>query len=343
MPSQKIAVVILNWNGKSFLERFLPSVIQHSPEGSVYVADNCSSDDSVAFLRSHFPQVKIIINKENGGFAKGYNDALRHVDAEYYVLLNSDVEVTANWINPILQLMETEKKIAACQPKLLAWHAKQQFEYAGAAGGYIDKYGYPFCRGRIFDTLEEDKGQYDSITEVFWATGACMFVRASVYREMQGFDPDYFAHMEEIDLCWRMKNNGYRIFVVPSSVVYHVGGGTLNKTSPRKTYLNFRNNLVTYTKNHTGPFLFFKLFFRLSLDGVAAIKFLLAGNGSHLLAILNAHVYWYLHIFDTLRKRRALRAMSTYSPSTIGILQANIVVQYYLKGKKYFSMIKNLF
>jgi hypothetical protein len=343
MPSQKIAVVILNWNGKSYLEKFLPAVIQHSPEGSVYVADNCSTDDSVAFLRGRFPQVKIVVNKENGGFAKGYNDALKHIDAEYYVLLNSDVEVTANWINPIVQLMETEPKIAACQPKILAWHAREQFEYAGASGGYIDKYGYPFCRGRIFDTLEEDKGQYDSITEVFWATGACMFVRASVYREMQGFDEDYFAHMEEIDLCWRMKNNGYRIFAVPTSVVYHVGGGTLNKTSPRKTYLNFRNNLVTYTKNYAGSFLFFRLFYRLFLDGVAAFRFLLSGQGSHLFAILNAHCYWYLHIFDTLRKRRAIRAMNTYAPATTGILNANVVVQYYLRKKKYFSAIKNLF
>jgi GT2 family glycosyltransferase len=343
MQSPKIAVVILNWNGKDFLEKFLPGVIQHSPEGSVYVADNCSSDTSVEFVKSRFPDVHIVINKENGGFAKGYNDALKHIEAGYYVLLNSDVEVTANWINPIIQLMETEKKIAACQPKILAFHAKDHFEYAGASGGFMDTYGYPFCRGRIFDVLEEDKGQYDSIMEIFWATGACMFVRADIYKEMQGFDEDYFAHMEEIDLCWRMKNNGYKIFAVPSSVVYHVGGGTLNKTSPRKTFLNFRNNLITYTKNYAGSFLFMKLLYRMILDGVAAFKFLLSGEGRHFISVLKAHFAFYGSISKTLEKRRTVRTMPSFAPSSTGMLHANIVVQHYLKGKKKFSEIKNLF
>nr|MBP8033086.1 glycosyltransferase family 2 protein [Bacteroidia bacterium] len=249
MQSSKVAVVILNWNGKPFLEKFLPTVLQYSSGAQIIVADNQSSDDSVAFLKTQFPQVSVILNPSNDGFATGYNLALKQVKAEYYVLLNSDVEVTENWLQPIIKLMDENLKVAACQPKILDYNHPSKFEYAGAAGGFIDKYGYPFCRGRIFNVLEEDKAQYDTAKEVFWATGACMFVRAEAFWKVGGFDDDYFAHMEEIDVCWRMKNIGYQIYVEPSSKVYHVGGGTLNKLSPRKTFLNFRNNLTTLTKN----------------------------------------------------------------------------------------------
>ncbi len=342
MSTIKVAVVILNWNGKHYLEKFLPSVIANSPKESIFVVDNNSSDDSVEYLKTSFPEVNIVINKDNGGFAKGYNDGLQHINAEYYILLNSDVEVTANWIDPIIELMDGDKSIAACQPKILAFHNKHQFEYAGACGGFIDKYGYPFCRGRIFDLLEEDKGQYNTPMEIFWATGACMFVRAITYRELSGFDEDYFAHMEEIDLCWRMKNTGNKIYAVPASTVFHVGGGTLNKVSPRKTYLNFRNNLITYTKNYSGSFLFLKIFYRLILDGVAGAKFLLTGDGKHCWAVLKAHFAYYGSLGTTFKKRKLLKKMPAYKASDKGILNGNIVALYFLGKKKKYSEIEHL-
>ena len=295
MLSKKVAVVILNWNGKSFLENFLPNVIKYSSSAQIIVADNNSTDDSINFLKAHFPQVTLIINKVNDGFAKGYNTALKQVDAEYYVLLNSDVEVTEDWIEPIIELLDSDKNIAACQPKILDYYHKNKFEYAGACGGFIDKYGYPFCRGRLFNVLEEDNGQYNTAIEIFWATGACMFIRSKAFWKVGGFDDDYFAHMEEIDVCWRMKNCGYKIYVEPKSVVYHVGGGTLNKLSPRKTFLNFRNNLITLTKNAAPKFLFFKILYRMILDGVAAFKFLFEGSGSHFIAVIKAHFSFYAH------------------------------------------------
>jgi GT2 family glycosyltransferase len=246
----KTAVVILNWNGRNFLETFLPSVLEYSARcADVIVADNASTDDSVAFLQEHYPQIRIIEHPKNGGFSKGYNDALKQIDAEYYILLNSDVEVTPNWITPVIEMMDADPSIAACQPKLRSFEDRSQFEYAGAAGGFIDAYGYPFCRGRIFDVLEEDRGQYDDACEVFWATGACLFVRADLYHALGGLDEDFFAHMEEIDFCWRLKNNGHKVMYCPDSTVYHVGGGALPKSSPRKTYLNFRNNLALLVKN----------------------------------------------------------------------------------------------
>ncbi|MDP2386555.1 MAG: glycosyltransferase family 2 protein [Bacteroidota bacterium] len=342
MQAIKVAVVILNWNGKHYLEKFLPAVISNSPTGSIFVVDNNSSDDSIEFLKNQFPEVSIVINKDNGGFAKGYNDGLQHIDAEYYILLNSDVEVTQGWIDPVIELMDGDKTIAACQPKILAFHNKQQFEYAGASGGFIDKYGYPFCRGRIFDVVEMDKGQYNTTREIFWATGACMFVRANVYQGLNGFDEDYFAHMEEIDLCWRMKNTGYRIYVVPSSTVFHVGGGTLNKVSPRKTYLNFRNNLITYTKNYSGPFLFMKVLYRIVLDGIAGAKFLLSGDGKHCWAVIKAHFAYYGSLGTTLRKRKALKRVADFKVSSAGILKGNIVALYFLGKKKRFSEIEHL-
>lgn len=337
MQNNKVAVVILNWNGRSFLEKFLPVVIQYSSGAEIIVADNQSSDDSVQFLKSNFPEVTVIINPGNEGFSKGYNTALRQVNAEYYVLLNSDVEVTENWLEPIIELLDNNQKIAACQPKILDYNHRSKFEYAGAAGGFIDKYGYPFCRGRIFNELEEDKGQYDSAKEVFWATGACMFVRSEAFWKVEGFDDDYFAHMEEIDVCWRMKNIGYQIYVEPKSKVYHVGGGTLNKLSPKKTFLNFRNNLITLTKNAASQFLFFKIFYRMILDGVAAFKFLFEGNGSHFIAVIKAHFSFYAHLPSTIKKRKTMRNMPGFVDSTTGVYEKNVVYLHFIKGVKYYS------
>jgi GT2 family glycosyltransferase len=337
MSESKIAVVILNWNGKSFLEKFLPDVIRYSPEAVIYVADNQSTDNSVAFVKENFPNVLTVINPSNNGYAGGYNEALKHIKAEYYVLLNSDVEITPNWLTPIIQLMDNDKQIAACQPKILDYNQKNKFEYAGAAGGFIDKYGYPFCRGRIFNALEDDSKQYDDAMEVFWATGACMFVRAESFWKVGGFDTDYFAHMEEIDVCWRMKNLGYKIYVEPKSIIYHVGGGTLNKLSPKKTFLNFRNNLITYTKNAASDFLFFKIFYRMILDGVAACKFLLEGNGLHFVAVIKAHFSFYAHLSSTLQKRRAMKQMKGFKHTTNSIYSHNIVLEHFLKGKKRYS------
>jgi len=340
MHKTKVAVVILNWNGRSFLEKFLPHVIQHSTNCNVFVADNNSTDDSVSFLKANYPNIHIIVNKQNEGFAKGYNTALKQVQADYYVLLNSDVEVTPNWIEPIINLMDSNPQIGACQPKILDYNNRNQFEYAGAAGGFIDKYGYPFCRGRIFNNLEEDKHQYDDIKEVFWATGACMFVRSEAFWKVGGFDDDYFAHMEEIDVCWRMKNIGYQVFVNPQSFIYHVGGGTLNKLSPKKTYLNFRNNLITVTKNAYSQFLIIKILYRMVLDGVAGIKFLLEGNASHCIAVIKAHFSFYAMLPSTLKKRKALQQLDNFKYSTTGVFEKNIVYQHFLKGLKKYSDIK---
>lgn len=337
MDLSNVAVVILNWNGKSFLEKFLPDVIKHSKQASIYLADNLSSDDSVEFVKSNFPVIKIIQNPDNKGYAEGYNQALKHVSEEYYVLLNSDVEVTANWIEPIIALMAERRDIAACQPKILDFYQRDTFEYAGASGGYIDKYAYPFCRGRIFNNLEKDHHQYDDAKEVFWATGACMFVRASAFWKIQGFDGDYFAHMEEIDLCWRLKNIGYSVFVQPQSVVYHVGGGTLNKLSPKKTFLNFRNNLITLTKNSSPKMLWLKILYRLVLDGIAGMKFLLEGHGSHFVAVIKAHFSFYAHLPSTLQKRKNMKMMSHFSYATSGVLRKNIVFTHFIKGIKRYS------
>jgi GT2 family glycosyltransferase len=331
--NKKIAVVILNWNGVHFLEKFLPNVLQHSSIAEVIVADNQSTDNSVNYIKQHFTNVKIIINSSNEGFAKGYNLALEHVKADYYVLLNSDVEVSANWIEPIIDLMEKNPKIAACQPKILDFNHKTRFEYAGAAGGMIDKLGYPFCRGRLFNVLEEDKGQYNNQMEVFWATGACLFVKADAFWKVGGFDEDYFAHMEEIDLCWRMKNIGYQIYVEPASVVYHVGGGTLNKLSPKKTFLNFRNNLITLTKNASSKGLMFKIIYRMVLDGIAAFKFLLDGNPSHFWAVIKAHISFYNFLPSTLQKRKSLHKMNGFKYSTTGVFEKNVVFEHFMHKK----------
>ena len=336
METQKIktAVVVLNWNGKAWLEKFLANLVKHSQEATVFVADNASTDDSVDFVKSNFPSVKIIINASNGGYAKGYNDALKQIDAEYFVLINSDIEVTEDWLSPIIDLMDSDKKIAACQPKLLDYKKRNTFEYAGASGGFIDNLGYPFCRGRIFDDLEEDKGQYNDAIEVFWATGACLFVRAAHFNEVGGLDEDFFAHQEEIDLCWRLKNKGYKIMVQPKSVVYHVGGGTLNAGSPFKTHLNFRNNLFMLFKNLPTSSLFITIPTRLVLDGVAALTFLNKENGlQHVIAIAKAHFIFYFEIPKLIAKRQKIKQKN----NLIGKVDWSILLQNKIKGIKRFS------
>lgn len=338
----RAAVVILNWNGKDFLSRFLPSVLNYTPgDCTVIVADNASTDDSVGFVTKNFPGISILRNKSNGGFAKGYNDALAQIKGkyEYYVLLNSDVEVTPNWMEPVIAMMDRDKNIVAVQPKILAFDKRDQFEYAGAAGGFIDKFGYPFCRGRIFNHFEKDLGQYNDTCEIFWATGACMFIRAEAYHNIGGLDEDFFAHMEEIDLCWRLKNQGYKIMYCPGSTVYHVGGGTLNKVSPRKTFLNFRNNLILLCKNHASRWFLVKLFLRFLLDGIAGIKFLMSGDASHCFAVVRAHFSFYSTFGKTLAKRNALKK-EIREYSTTAIYRRSLVVDYYLRGKRKFSELQ---
>jgi len=330
-----VAIVILNWNGKSFLEQFLPSVIQNSPDyARVIVADNDSDDDSVVFLESAYPDIQIIKNKTNGGFAKGYNDALSQVDADYYVLLNSDIEVTPGWVEPIINMMHADESIAACQPKLLTYHKKTHFEYAGGAGGFLDKYGYPFCRGRIFEHNEEDTGQYDDTCEVFWATGACMFVKAELYHRFGGLDNDFFAHMEEIDFCWRLKNEGYKIMYCPDSVVYHVGGGTLPKKSSRKTYLNFRNNFILLYKNMPGKKIFPVFAARLFLDLIAALKFLAEGGFPDFMAVIKAHLHFYRSFRRHHKKRKDIKRGDVSC-----IYNGNIVARHYLGKINKFSQL----
>jgi GT2 family glycosyltransferase len=328
----KIAVVILNWNGVKLLEQFLPSVIQNSPEATIYVADNASTDESIAFVKSNYPTIQVVQNKTNQGFAGGYNDALQYVDAEIYALVNSDIEVTENWLQPILETFETEPETAIIQPKILDFKKKEYFEYAGAGGGFIDKYGYPFCRGRILDTLEKDNGQYDDTAEIFWASGACFFIRSAVYKELKGFDEDFFAHQEEIDLCWRAINKGYCIKYNSGSVVYHVGGATLQKANSKKTYLNFRNSLLMLTKNLPQNTLFKVLFIRMLLDGVAGVKFVFSGQFVHCLAIIRAHFSFYRLFFKNYKKRGKKQ-------TEIYFKTISIVYGYYVKAGTIFADI----
>ena len=331
----KIAVVILNWNGTKLLEQFLPSVIQFSEEATIYVADNASTDDSVAFVKTNFPSIKIVQNKSNFGFAQGYNEALKNIDAEIYALVNSDIEVTKNWLKPIIETFENESQTAVIQPKILDYKNKECFEYAGAAGGFIDQYGYPFCRGRIFDTLEKDKGQYNDNCEIFWASGACFFIRSSVYKELSGFDADFFAHQEEIDLCWRVINSNYKIKYNSKSVVYHVGGATLDKANPKKTKLNFRNSLLMLTKNLPKNKLFRILFARLILDGIAGIQFLVTGKSKHTWAILIAHFEFYKFFRLIFKKRSKYQTQKYYKTKSI-------VYLYFINKLKLFSSIFEL-
>lgn len=329
----RTAVVILNWNGKKYLEQFLPPLLRYSDgEAEIIVADNASSDDSVSFLKSNFPTVRIIPNPANEGFSRGYNLALRQVEADYYILLNSDIEVTPGWIRPVIGMMENDKSIAACQPKIRSFTERTKFEYAGAAGGFIDKYGYPFCRGRMFQSLEEDHGQYDDVAEIFWATGACMFVRADLFHQVGGLDEDFFAHMEEIDLCWRLKNSGFKIMYCPQSVVYHIGGGTLPKISWRKTFYNFRNNFYLLYKNLPDELVSEVFTKRLFLDGIAAMKFLFTAGFKDFWAIYRAHTSFY----STLSKTKAKRKLLKHAPLH-KVYRKNIVFEYFLRNKKKFT------
>ncbi len=332
----KVAIVILNWNGRILLEKFIPTLLKYSKaEADIYVADNNSSDDSLAFLSSNFPEIKIIRNKVNGGFAKGYNDALKNIDADVYALVNSDIEVTQGWLEPIIDQFENNLKTAVIQPKLLDYKNNSKFEYAGAAGGFVDFMGYPYCRGRIFMSLEADEHQYDDTCDIFWATGACFFIRSNIYHMMNGFDEDYFAHQEEIDLCWRIQNEGYNIQYVGTSVVFHIGGATLRETNPQKTFLNFRNSLYTISKNVPKRFLFFVILLRLLLDGIAGIKFVFELRPVHTWAIIKAHFSFYNHLTRMLRKRRRISFKKTnyYACSSI-------VWQHFILGRNKFSDIR---
>lgn len=332
---KSIAVVILNWNGKGLLEQFLPSVAKNSPEAVIYVADNASTDDSVAFVMANYPEIKIIQNKGNFGYAKGYNEALQEVEEDIYALVNSDVEVTEGWLNPILSLFESETETVILQPKILDFKNKSHFEYAGAAGGFIDKYGFPFCRGRIFDTIEEDKGQYNGVTQIFWASGACFFIRKDAYRELGGFDEDFFAHQEEIDLCWRAFNKNYKVGFCSDSVIYHVGGATLTVGSPRKTFLNFRNSLWMLLKNVPASRLLPVLLIRMILDGIAGIRHLFKGEFAHLMAILKAHYYFYVKLFYFLNKRGSKQYNNYYKTNSI------VYLYFITKGKIFDKKFNN--
>lgn len=323
-----IAVVILNWNGKALLEQFLPSVLANSKGAVIYVADNGSTDDSVAFVSEHYPTLKIIKNTKNGGYAKGYNDALKYVEEPILCLLNSDIEVTAGWLTPIIEAFNIHDETAIIQPKILDYNKKSHFEYAGAAGGFIDKYAFPFCRGRIFDTLEKDNNQYND-APIFWASGACFFIKNSTFKTLNGFDESYFAHMEEIDLCWRAFNQGYQAKYISTSTVFHVGGATLNNTSPKKTYLNFRNSLFTLLKN-TDKNIIGRILVRMTLDGVAAYRFLFLLKPSHFVAVLKAHFSFYANLPKLLKQRKALTQKPNYYQ------RKSIVLDYFIKKNKTF-------
>ena len=339
----KVAVVILNYNGRDYLERFLPILLKSTyPNLELIIADNASTDDSIEFLEEHYPHLHLIELPENYGYAGGYNEALRQVSGvEYYVLLNSDIEVSPNWIEPIIQIMEKDQNIGAAQPKILSFDQRDTFEYAGAAGGWLDTLGYPFCRGRIFAHTEKDQGQYNTTQEIFWATGAAMFVRAELFHKIGGFDADYFAHAEEIDLCWRLKRAGYKIVVRPQSVVYHVGGGTLSYNTPRKTYLNFRNTLFTIYKNETSTKLLWLLPLRLVLDGLAAVLFLSQGRLDHIQAIVQAHWSFFPQLKNLRHKRREaaqrVAACRIQAENTQGRYSRSIAMDYYGRRKRHFK------
>ena len=325
----------MNWNGRKLLEKFLPSVVQFSEgQADIYVADNNSSDDSIEFLLKNYPQVEIVQNETNGGYAKGYNDALARINADVYALVNSDIEVTEGWLNPVIEEFKKNRKTGIVQPKLLDFKDKSKFEYAGAGGGFVDFMGYPFCRGRIFMELEKDKGQYDDSANIFWASGACFFIRSEIYHQLGGFDEDYFAHQEEIDLCWRVQNEGLQVRYVGSSCVYHVGGATLRESHPRKTFLNFRNSLFTIAKNVPKRYVFIVVLLRLLLDAVAGVKFVVELRPIHTWSIIKAHLSFYAHLPTMMRKRRKLSFKQTRYFDCF-----SIVWQHFILRKKKFSDI----
>jgi len=336
----RVAIVILNWNGKKFLEQFLPSVIRYSAGQGfiIYVADNNSTDDSVDFIKANYPKIIIISFEKNHGYSRGYALALPQIKAEYYVLLNSDVEVTKNWLNPLIELMDNNDTIAAVMPKIKSYSHKDHFEYAGAAGGFIDNYGYPFCRGRILSHIEKDEGQYDELREIFWASGACMFIRASAYSKTGGFDGDFFAHMEEIDLCWRLKRLGYTIYCCPESVVFHVGGGTLPNDNPRKLYYNYRNSLYLLFKNIEPEGFVTILLSRMFLDELSALVYLLQGKVSFFMSVIRAHLRFYWNLPKLINKRRIFNRILTKNNVTL-IYTRSIAYQFFIKRLKTFKQL----
>ncbi|WP_010179465.1 glycosyltransferase family 2 protein [Aquimarina agarilytica] len=322
------AIVILNWNGQQFLSQFLPSVIQHSEDATIYVIDNASTDNSVVWLTENYPEIKIVSLKENKGYAGGYQEGLKVIHEDFYCLLNSDIEVTKNWLFSIKKLFDLDQNIAAIQPKILDYKNQNYFEYAGAGGGFMDKFGYPYCRGRIFDSIEKDEGQYNDEIPVFWASGACLFIRKNNFWDAGGLDVDYFAHQEEIDLCWRLHNQGKKVFYTGKSQVLHVGGGSLSYNNPRKTFLNFRNSLFTILKNHKGVSVVYILFVRMLLDGVAALRFLLQGNLKQCYTIFKAHLSFYVHLPVLLNKRKKIQK------KTRKYFSKSIVFDYFVKKKR---------
>ncbi len=338
-----VAVVILNWNGKHWLEKFLPSVVAHAyPNQKIIVGDNASTDDSISFLKEKYPAVQIIQNTTNEGFAGGYQTVLQQVKADYFVLLNSDVEVTKHWIEPIIEWMESDEKLAACQPKIRSYHQPELFEYAGAAGGFIDKNGFLFCRGRVFNHLEIDEKQYDNNLEIFWATGAAMFVKAKLFHAVGGLDATFFAHQEEVDLCWRLKNAGYKIGYCGQSTVYHVGGGMLPQGNPRKTYLNFRNSLFLLFKNlplHRLPYIFLK---RTALDFLAAMVALKEGKHNDTWAVFKAHFSFYILLPTMIQERRKMKRLNVFISDSFhkgepGYYDQSIVWDFFIKKKRKFE------
>jgi len=337
----KTAIVILNWNGLKYLKMFLGTVIKFSsgPETVIYIADNSSTDGSPEWVADNFKDIKLIRFDRNHGFAGGYNLALNQIDARYFVLLNSDIEVTEGWLHPLVSLMETNPDVASCQPKIKSYNRKDYFEHAGAAGGFIDRYGYPFCRGRIINIVEKDTGQYDSAMDIFWSTGACMIVRADAWKKCGGFDSAFFAHMEEIDLCWRFSKAGYRVSYIPESEIYHVGGGTLPYNSPFKVYLNFRNSLFLLYKNLPDKDLFRILFLRRLLDGLAALWFLVNGSLKSVGSVWQAHIDYYKSLEELKEKRKVVKGLEK-NHFPLHIMNKSIVFEFYARGNKTYSSLK---
>jgi len=338
MHQKRIAIVILNWNGKNYLEKFLPSVEANSSGSDVgiFVADNGSTDDSVSFLKNHFPAVQLILLEKNYGFAEGYNLALKEIEADYFILLNSDVEVTQGWLMPIIEYMDSNPNVAACMPKIRSFAGRDYFEYAGAAGGFLDKFGYPFCRGRIMSEIEKDNNQYNDIKDIFWASGASMFVRASIFNEVNGLDGDFFAHMEEIDLCWRMKNRGYSIRYFGHSTVYHVGGGTLPNNNPRKLFFNYRNNLLLLAKNLAPGNLIPILVLRMIFDGLSASVYLCTFQLMFFLAVFKAHIGFYRMLPNVLKKRKELNKFNAQYKHQ-EIFNRSIIYYFFILNKRNFN------
>ena len=340
---KETAIVILNYNGLKFLADFLPILIKNTPDSAeIIVADNASTDNSVKLLEEKFPEIGLIVLPKNYGYAEGYNQALKQINCKYYVLLNSDVEVSANWLPPLIKLLEVNPDIAASQPKILSYNEKNNFEYAGAAGGYIDYFGYPFCRGRIISNIEQDLGQYDDTKKIFWASGACLAIKSEAFHKIGGFDGDFFAHMEEIDLCWRLQLAGYEIQYTSLSTVYHVGGGTLHKSNPFKTYLNFRNGLWMIFKNMPSKYFYLRIFCRMVMDGIAALSFLAKGQFKDFKAVFKAHISFYANIPQLLKKRAEIKKLPNSQTILPSIYKLSIIWEVLKRKKIKFSDLGNL-